>query len=403
MASLRWFAFGAAVAPSLACTSDSDCSLLGVCTDGSCRCDAGWAGQDCARADLEPWTEGHGYFNESLGSWGGRPIQDQAGSWHLFAAEMALGCPLALWQNNSLIVRAVSQSGPLGPYVKAEEVYPVFHHNPTILGPTGDGHYLMFFIGDDRGAETAVDCSAGLPQPTCAFPPDSCMPLSADYISMAWSKSPEGPWQRRVITPRNHVGNLSHWDCRTSNPAPLLLPNGSVVLIYRANACNVKGEEYLGIAVAEHWTEDFVRQSTPVLGPKDGFGNNEDPFFWADARGNYHIVTHQQNLGNVCGNGTNPYDRIKGVTCGGHLYSQDLKSWGVSTTPTYTDELEFANGTKGYLKTRQRPQLIFNADGSPRVLYNGASFDGENNDLEHLTHTFAWRFRSRGSAKAIVA
>ena len=46
------------------------------------------------------------------------------------------------------------------------------------------------------------------------------------------------------------------------------------------------------------------------------------------------------------------------------------------------------------LQTRQRPQLIFDpATGQPTTLFNGASFEGGNSDLQDLTHTLAFRFR----------
>ena len=34
---------------------------------------------------------------------------------------------------------------------------PPFHHNPTFVGPTPDGYYLLFFIGTDR-PQGEIDC-----------------------------------------------------------------------------------------------------------------------------------------------------------------------------------------------------------------------------------------------------
>ena len=56
------------------------------------------------------------------------------------------------------VVRAESISGdPGGPYRHSEVVLPPFHHNPTIVGPTPDGYYLLFFIGTDR-PQAEIDC-----------------------------------------------------------------------------------------------------------------------------------------------------------------------------------------------------------------------------------------------------
>ncbi len=41
-----------ATATALACESDADCSLLGICSAaGRCECDAGWTGPDCGNVD----------------------------------------------------------------------------------------------------------------------------------------------------------------------------------------------------------------------------------------------------------------------------------------------------------------------------------------------------------------
>ena len=51
---LRALVLGVAVAlASAACTTDRDCSLLGICTAGACTCDAGWTGATCSRGDFK--------------------------------------------------------------------------------------------------------------------------------------------------------------------------------------------------------------------------------------------------------------------------------------------------------------------------------------------------------------
>ena len=78
------------------CSTDDDCSLLGICVGGGgggggeCRCDPGWTGRDCAAAALQPYDDvaGLGYVNSTSASWGGRPLKI-AGEWQLFATEIA--------------------------------------------------------------------------------------------------------------------------------------------------------------------------------------------------------------------------------------------------------------------------------------------------------------------------
>ena len=88
------------------CVTDDDCSLLGICSvGGTCQCDPGWNGQHCAQADLADYVDGAGeggYVNRTAASWGGRPLL-VGGKWQLFATEIAGGCPLILFFNNSQV------------------------------------------------------------------------------------------------------------------------------------------------------------------------------------------------------------------------------------------------------------------------------------------------------------
>jgi hypothetical protein len=108
------------------------CSLLGQWSGGRCVCDKGWSGQTCSVADLKPLNLELGYDNVSSATWGGRPVEDPTtGVWSLVVSQFSNSCPLAMWTNNSQVVRAVSTTGPAGPYKFAAEVYSEFHHNPS--------------------------------------------------------------------------------------------------------------------------------------------------------------------------------------------------------------------------------------------------------------------------------
>ena len=128
-----------------ACITDMDCELLGTCAGGRCVCDSGWKGPSCSAADLQPTRSNSnnsgrfdhysGYQNLTRASWGGRAVYEN-GTWHLFATEIAEGCPLILFMNNSQIIRATSKSGILGPYEKQETVLPaVTHTSLTVTHP----------------------------------------------------------------------------------------------------------------------------------------------------------------------------------------------------------------------------------------------------------------------------
>jgi len=203
------------------CTSADDCSLLGKCAKGSCVCGKGWTGSSCSRGDFAPLDVSLGYHNATEASWGGRPIKDPvSGKWQLMATEIKRHCPLILFQYNSMVVRAESTTDDAGgPYVHKETVLPPFHHNPTFVGPTPDGYYLLFYIGTNRPSHE-LDC----PLPFTGWA--NCTPSkrgckidhptpklkSNGYTTMAYTKDiVKGPWKQKIVLRNN--------DFNTTDPA----------------------------------------------------------------------------------------------------------------------------------------------------------------------------------------
>ena len=99
------------------CTSDDDCSLNGVCTaGGACACHTVWRGPSCATLALgpaaPPLAAAYG-ATPNVSSWGGNTVADDAGLFHLFVAEMMLGCGLGSWSHNSRVAPR-----PLSPHMQ---------------------------------------------------------------------------------------------------------------------------------------------------------------------------------------------------------------------------------------------------------------------------------------------
>jgi hypothetical protein len=256
------------------CTTDDDCSLLGVCSPltGKCRCDPGWTGVECAEAALQPYDDvAHlGYVNSSRASWGGRPLK-VGEKWQLFATEIDQQCPLILFMNNSMVIRAESTTdSPAGPYAHRAIVRPAFAHNPTAIGPTSDGYYLVYSIGGIAAGSAApnpsswlLDCTSGLPR--CAKK-NRCRshgtPDGNGQVVMSYTKDPiGGPWTHRVVLPIGGDGTTppnapGAWNCKHNNPSALLnvTEGDAVTLMYHGSACDgsLKGER-LGLADATHW------------------------------------------------------------------------------------------------------------------------------------------------------
>jgi hypothetical protein len=147
------------------CADDTGCQLNGACVAGACSCHAGWRGEDCGLLDLLPSAHSDhpglsygappGSAAGGLASWGGSIVTDPhtSGLYHLYAAEMSLGCGLNSWYRNSVIIHATSTS-PLGPFVRKDQVLGAFSHEPVVLTlPRGEG-YVLYKIGCADNATT---------------------------------------------------------------------------------------------------------------------------------------------------------------------------------------------------------------------------------------------------------
>lgn len=363
-----------------ACTTDVDCSLNGDCiaATSQCKCDSGWTGDNCGTLDLLPTPPEAGYFNSSAHTWGGLPVQDSFGDWHLFTAEMTLGCTLQLWKTNSAVMRAVSQSGPLGPYLFKERVLQPFAHNPAPRIDPSTGRLLLYFIGgwsrnqtncsadlgpfaevghraEQRGGNAgmgnvAARSNLGVWVPDCGPPPlnDGC------GIHMTSAASPEGPWDDVSYV---NVTNAP-WACARTNPAAWILSNGTVILGMNAGYCH-SGDEQLAVA----WAPTGWRGPYSMLkqGPAiPGSIRDEDPFLWRNRRG-YHMLAHG----------------LQSTTLEGRLaFSEDGYTWQLASTPAYNRTIVFSNGTTVQAATVQRPQILFDPSSShddpqPMALWNG--------------------------------
>lgn len=211
----------------LACATDEDCALNGVCQvkTGVCACDAGWMGPACGQLRLAPARRGTGYnltgASPPTSSWGATIYQgiSRAGprtsagtgvnsTWHMYAAEFTDHCDISHWSPNSRIVRATSEQGPLGPYHFAAEAVGAFAHNPKVVRAP-DGTWLMYTIGTPLPASALFNCSgdgAALPRTPGRTPGN----LESN-VTLFTSEALEGPWQRfgQVLGPDDEASDLS--------------------------------------------------------------------------------------------------------------------------------------------------------------------------------------------------
>ncbi|MDD9267297.1 glycoside hydrolase family protein [Paenibacillus sp. GCM10023248] len=314
---------------------------------------------------LLPAPRNGGFAMEGYWVWCGSVVQGEDGRFHMFASRWPKELPMHPgWLVRSEVVRAVSDT-PEGPYRFQEVVLPArgaeywdgrSTHNPHIV--KHDGHYLLYYMGTTHPfPDVAPGEPYGLSDPRCI------VARSNKRIGLAISRHVEGPWER-LDSPILDVRPGKYDSYLTSNPAPCVHEDGSVLLIYKARA--YEGHEYsdmsLGAARADHYRGPYYAVSDePIFPPSDI--HLEDPFVWRTESG-YEMIAKDMN-GNVAG------EKHGGI----HARSVDGLKWQVSDNPkSYSRIVAWNDGTTQYMGNFERPFLLFR-EGQPTHLF-AATADG---------------------------
>lgn len=290
-----------AQAASAGCATDLECQLNGVCLSGSCKCDAGWQGDQCESLVLSgPGSIVYGGPESNVTSWGGGPpVQDpMTGKWVFFVTEIAEHCGLSEWQHQSTVVMAVGDR-PQGPFARNKLVIPTQAHNPYYAFDPSSQTHLIYHIGGGDNPESPHNvfkhCKNGTTPNSTVQASRSTTELQAEYSTpyIHASKNLSGPFERvNISLPAGHVP--IRWG--TDNPAPYIFKNGTVLMLtrkYNGTAARLK--------IVPHDTIWLVRAPS-FKGPYElvfdhpAFNheqfNEEDPCIWRDARGHFHALFH---------------------------------------------------------------------------------------------------------------
>jgi len=279
-------------------------------------------------------------------------------------AEMTQHCDVyTYWKTNSRIIRAVSVN-VTGPYKFVAEVRPPFAHNPTVRRMP-DGSIVVWMIGGwptvQHNCSSAESPQSNHSSSLFSLADDPVSPTDNGCgpeppfnggcgISYGWSANVSGPfqWDYLHIVDQNH-SNL--FDCAHTNPAPYVFTNGSIALGFNAGWCH-NYMETLGVAQAPHFYGPYTLRTVNSI--FNDSHRSEDPFLWVDDKGYYHIIAH-----NLASGPPSIY-----------AYSKDGVHFIITPDAPYTDKVTLNNGTMIQCDI-ERPQLLFNDDGSPHVLTNG--------------------------------
>lgn len=292
--------------------------------------------------------------------WGGSVIKAEDGKYYMFASRWPKKLSMGAWVTNSEIVVAASVN-PEGPYEFKKVVLPargkehwdgMATHNPNIK--YHKGKYILFYTGVNYDFE----------QPGDSVP-------SRDLYEGAWNNkrigiavadSPLGLWQRMdkpVIEPRKDM-----WDgAITSNPAPVIHKDGSVLLIYKSAPVpyperNKNRKMRFGAVKADHYLGEYKRVAKDnqiTINPIDT--DVEDPYIWYDGS-KYLMLAKCMDKS------------ITGESGAGFIaYSQDGLEWQIPENPAaYGRTLELSDGSVEKMAKLERPQILLE-NGKPTHVF----------------------------------
>lgn len=306
--------------------------------------------------------------------WGGSVTKGDDGRYYMFASSWPKSVTMRNWVTNSEVVLA-SADRPEGPFKFEKVILPprgpeyfdgMVTHNPSIH--RHNGKYVLFYVGTTYDFE----------RPTEQVSRDTYEQVwNGKRIGIAVADSPYGPWKRAdepILEPRP-----GQWDgAITSNPAPVIHEDGSVLLVYKSAPVpyperNQNRALHFGLAKAPHYLGPYERindgQKVRIGGVEDE--HVEDPYIW-EANGVYHMVAKIFS------------ERLTGQReAGFYAYSKDGINWQVPDEPKAYDRIvRFTDGSSREQKKLERPQVLVQ-DGRPTHLYF-ATADPEWTDIYNI-------------------
>lgn len=310
-----------------------------------------------------PAPRGGGFRMEGYWVWCGSVVQGEDGKFHMFASRWPKTLPMHPgWMTASEIVRADSDS-PEGPYRFCEVVLPArgaeywdgrCTHNPHIV--KHNNKYLLYYTGSTHPlSDPEPPGNFGLTDPQCI------VARANKRVGLAIADSVLGPWRRadEPILP-TRPGRFDSF--LTSNPAPCVREDGSVLLIYKARHYegNLHGGMTIGVAYADHYEGLYRVLSDEPVFPPESF-HIEDPFIWQTNEG-YNMIAKDME-GHLCG------EKYGGI----YAESPNGLKWSLHGQPQgYSRTVRWDDGTVQTLGNLERPFLLFQ-NGKPTHLFAAVS------------------------------
>ena len=301
------------------------------------------------------------------------------GAWHMFTSGKRLTNntnrgTIGSSSGTTRAIRAVSHTGPNGPYVFAEDLEAT---PPARLGAGGIG--LRVDVHRAPNGSLVLFTAAAL---------DGKWGLVA-LVSPAGE--PAGPWLPSMLY-RVELNSTARWNCgQLNDPTGSIATDGSLLVAFRTQwDCAGEPLERIGLLHSPHWTEPLTKLTTDATAPLFGsLDSNEDPFLWRSARG-VHMLLHTQ--GGADGRSW-PDKKTRGAVAFAPGDGTNISAWRVSSNEAWTAEVLWGNGSATRAQRRQRPSMVFGGSGSERrathlitgVNFASADFHSTNADWTLVT------------------
>eukprot|EP00039_Didymoeca_costata_P002943 m.64037 g.64037 ORF g.64037 m.64037 type:complete len:788 (+) comp11619_c0_seq3:101-2464(+) len=361
------------------CERDADCSYNGHCMDGECVCGPAWYGPTCAALRLLPAPKENGYQHENMSSWGGSIVQDQSGTYHMFASQITEGCGLDAWSTNSEIIRATSDS-PVGPYQFAEVVVNRFAHEPNVIFTGGSNVSKVMLLGTmyPTPPQGFVNCTKHTKYTRIANTSTKIRDPVPKNTYLWTADTPEGiakAERQLAIDAKIWDSDPLHNDaiCDT-NAAAAVVNDGSIVGLWRKCETDHLHTVPHTFKASDGGNGVTYKPNISVNVPYIAHAAAEDPMVYTQIHTTgdntsttiLHAILHDEQI-------TRCADAPVGCWPGGrHAFSDDGgNTWNYSPFDAYNGTVQYDNGDLEIYYLRARPHMLLDSIGNIIALSNG--------------------------------
>lgn len=301
--------------------------------------------------------------------WGASVVK-QDNLYHMYACRVPMTYKFHPgWMIASEIVHAIAEK-PEGPYrfsdIALERRGAQYWdgcstYNPQIMHYKGK--YYLYYGGTRHPFEDPADEELTVPSKWCVASRFN------KRIGVAVSDSPYGPW-KRSDSPVLDVEPNTFYSYLTSNPAPTILPDGQVYMLFKGRETLEDGKYskmQLGVAYAsspESPMKVLNEKNAVFKLNEQGKGEAEDPFLWYENGCFYTVFKDQRG----------EYTGEQGA--GVMAYSKNCIDWKVCASPkAYSKSVVWKDGSKTYQGNLERPFIFFEKGKAVCIFF--ATMDGK--------------------------